>query len=216
MEDGCQRVGTGGIVVNTRYADVIREHLARAFERGAERLARAVGASSDRGGLAFPAFGEACRVRPGGVEIGGRTETGPRGVVVSLYLRHAAEEETVEAPFRAYREWPDSGPYVAAFAKNAELPLVARVDRIEAERQRVLEAFAGRVPEAMPGDFSLLLAPLPKVRLCYVFYRSDEEFPASATCLFSANANRFLPVDGLADLAEYTSRRILDLIEPGG
>ena len=40
----------------------------------------------------------------------------------------------------------------------------------------------------------------------------DEDFPASVTCLYSANAHRFMPTDALADLGEYTSRRILELI----
>ena len=40
----------------------------------------------------------------------------------------------------------------------------------------------------------------------------DEEFPASVTCLFSANALSFMPLDGLADVAEYTSKEIIRLI----
>jgi hypothetical protein len=32
------------------------------------------------------------------------------------------------------------------------------------------------------------------------------------TCLFSTNANRFMPMDGLADVGEYTSRTILEMV----
>jgi hypothetical protein len=53
---------------------------------------------------------------------------------------------------------------------------------------------------------------LPKVALCYIFYLPDEEFPASVTCLFSQNALSFMPLDGLADVAEYTSKVIIQLI----
>ena len=42
--------------------------------------------------------------------------------------------------------------------------------------------------------------------------KSDEEFPASVTCLFSANALSFIPLDGLADVAEYTSNKIIQAI----
>jgi hypothetical protein len=49
--------------------------------------------------------------------------------------------------------------------------------------------------------------------LCYIFYRADEEFPASVTCLFSNNAPDFMPIDGLADVGEYTSKKILALID---
>jgi hypothetical protein len=47
----------------------------------------------------------------------------------------------------------------------------------------------------------------------FIFYEADDDFPASVTCLFSNNANQFLPVDGLADVGEYTSRNILNLID---
>ena len=58
---------------------------------------------------------------------------------------------------------------------------------------------------------SLLLYPLPKIALCYVFYMPDDDFPASATCLFSSNAGDFMPLDGLADMAEYTSKKMIEL-----
>ena len=64
----------------------------------------------------------------------------------------------------------------------------------------------------MSGDFSFVLLPLPKISLCYSFYLPDDEFPASATCLFSANALSFMPLDGLADVAEYTSRKIIEYL----
>jgi len=50
--------------------------------------------------------------------------------------------------------------------------------------------------------------------LYYIFYHADEDFSASATCLFSNNALSFLPVDALADTGEYTSKRIIELISP--
>ena len=58
-----------------------------------------------------------------------------------------------------------------------------------------------------------MVRPLPKIALCYVFYEADEEFPPSVTCLYSHNAHLFMPTDGLADVGEYTSRTILDLLK---
>ena len=51
----------------------------------------------------------------------------------------------------------------------------------------------------MSGDFAFVVRPLPKIYLCYIFYEADQDFPPSVTCLYSANANRFMPMDGLAD-----------------
>jgi len=41
---------------------------------------------------------------------------------------------------------------------------------------------------------------------------ADEEFPASVTCLFAANAELFMPVDGLADVGEITAKKIIDVL----
>jgi len=64
------------------------------------------------------------------------------------------------------------------------------------------EGEACRQALRLNGDFSLVLFPLPKIALYYIFYLPDDEFSASATCLFSANAVSFLPVDGLAGFVE--------------
>jgi len=57
-----------------------------------------------------------------------------------------------------------------------------------------------------------MVYPLPKIALCYIFYEADEDFPASVTCLYSNNASSFLPIDALADVGEYTSKKILTVI----
>jgi hypothetical protein len=67
-------------------------------------------------------------------------------------------------------------------------------------------------PSSVSGDFAFVVRPLPKISLCYIFYEADEDFPASVTCLFSNNANTFMPMDGLADVGEYTSKRIRELL----
>ena len=78
----------------------------------------------------------------------------------------------------------------------------------------VLGVFSGQMgPEGVAGDFSFVLYPLPKIALCYILYLPDEEFPASVTCLFSRNALSFMPLDGLADVAEYTSKAIIQLLK---
>jgi hypothetical protein len=93
--------------------------------------------------------------------------------------------------------------------KNLEEWLPAR----RSGRSYEFQAFHGKkgVP-GTAGDFSFLLFPFPKIALGYIFYLPDEDFPPSVTCLYSANAQRFMPLDGLADVAEYTSRKIIELI----
>ena len=159
----------------------------------------------------FSAFGEPCRIGPEEVTLSGIPERGPRGLVISLYCLHAKPDPVVLEPFKSFKEFPDSAPYQGAFTANSERPLVPRVPWVKATLDKIAGAFNGKenVTDAA-GDFSVLLFPLPKIALCYVFYLPDEEFPASVKCLFSANSLLFMPLDGLADVAEYTTRKMVE------
>jgi hypothetical protein len=199
----------------TNYESLIRDNLAAALAQGPEALAERLPGNPDgRGGVAFRAFGADCRVTPDGLLLGDRPETGPRGVVLSLYAAGVGLEDPVLSPMISFRDLPGSMPYQGAFVANTERPLVPRVPEIQRARERILHLLGGLEarPEDTPGDFSLLLDPLPKVSLLYIFYLPDEEFPASVTCLLSHNASRFMPLDGLADTAEQTTRMLLELI----
>ena len=108
---------------------------------------------------------------------------------------------------------PDSMPYVGAFASHSERVLLEEIDEIEKHANRIAQQLSGsQGSDNDPGDFSLILYPLPKIALNYIFYRADDDFPASVTCLFSNNAPTFLPTDALADTGEYTSKIILDIL----
>ena len=108
---------------------------------------------------------------------------------------------------------PDSMPYVGAFAAHAERVLFDQIDGIEQHADRIAQRLEGaQGSDNDAGDFSLIIYPLPKIALNYIFYRADDDFPASVTCLFSNNAATFLPTDALADTAEYTSKKILDML----
>jgi hypothetical protein len=116
-------------------------------------------------------------------------------------------------PFKAFKDLPGSMPYQGAFTVNSESVLVPHVLKLKEKGEILLQSFPGEVrPADAAGDFSVLLYPLPKIALLLIFYLPDEEFPASASCLFSCNALSFMPLDGLADVAEYTAKALIDLV----
>ncbi|MFZ0726533.1 MAG: DUF3786 domain-containing protein [Desulfobacterales bacterium] len=118
-----------------------------------------------------------------------------------------------QPPLKAFKELPDSMPYSGAFTTHAENPLIPHVAAIESAQPLIVSALGGEPPPRQAsGDFGFLVRPLPKISLVYIFYRADDDFPASVTCLFSNNAADFLPTDGLADVGEYTSKKILALL----
>lgn len=193
----------------SNYAAIVKQNLQELFENRTADLASLLPATAVDDGFEFPAFGYRCRIAPGGILLDGRPEAGVLGVLISLYARHASEGSIQVEPLQSFKDFPGSMPYAGAFTTHTEIPLIARLQDIEASGARILAALDGAPYEA--GDFAYLLRPLPKVALVYVFYRPDEEFPASVTCLFSCNARNFLPLDALADTGEYTSRRMLEL-----
>ncbi len=161
----------------------------------------------------FEAFGESCQIGPQGIKLGDTTETGPKGVIISLYALQAALDSCELTPFKAFREMPDSMPYVGAFAAHAERVLIDQIDGIESHADRIAQQLKGsKGSDNDAGDFSLIVYPLPKIALNYIFYRADDDFPVSVTCLFSNNAATFLPTDALADTGEYTSKKILEIL----
>ncbi len=195
------------------YARIVRDNLARLDWVNPERIAVRLPARPVADGLSFRAFGRDCLLSERGILLDGRPEQGPVGILISLYAIHCAPEPPAAAPFKAFKELPGSLPYVGAFANRAEAVLTAYIDRLISSLDVVKKTLDGADPPAdLPGDASVVLWPLPKIALCYLLYRSDADFPAAATCLFGANVEHFLPTDALADVGEYTSRRLVELI----
>ncbi len=199
--------------MSTNYEKIIQQNLGRLFAADLEERAAAMGAAAEGRQLTFKAFGRRCRMTPEGIRLAGERQSGPLGIILSLYALYADAEAFRLEPLKAFKEVPDSTPYVGAFASHTEQILVPKVDRIMAGREKIIQRLDGRgAPAGVGGDAAMVVFALPKIALCYIFYAADEEFPPSATCLYSNNAHLHMPVDGLADVGEYTSRAILELV----
>ncbi len=200
--------------MSSNYSTIIESNLKQIFAKTPTHLEAALPSCQENDGYGFQAFGESCRIASDGIFLNDQKETGPLGIVISLYGLHASPEPIRIEPLRAYKEFPDSMPYAGAFRTHTEMLLVPHVAAVEQNLDLILSIITSeRSSNAPSGDFTFLCYPLPKVALCYIFYRADEEFPASATCLYSSNANKFLPIDALADVGEYTSRKIIDIVK---
>lgn len=195
------------------YAIIVKQNIEKLYMEFPDDLAGRLSAERKGDQFSFPAFGEPCVVSPKGIFLGGKVQSGVKGILLSLYSLHAALDQPVIRPFKAYKEFPDTAPYAGAFATHTENILVPKVAVIHRKKEMISETFdGGKTAVEKGGDFSLLLYPLPKIALHYIFYLEDEDFPPSVTCLYSNNAYRFMPADGLADVGEYTSRKILDIV----
>lgn len=161
----------------------------------------------------FSAFGEKCVIDPKGIILGEEEYASVLGLIVSVYALIANSENCVLSPLKSFKEFPDSASHASASAMPSSKFLRPHVAKIKKAQQRIVKTFSGgKGPSEAGGDFSFILYPLPKIALCYIFYEADDDFPASVRCLYSNNANQFMPVSGLADVSEYTSRQILKFI----
>ena len=196
------------------YEKIVRQNLNALYRNLAQDLAERINARQQGTRFEFNAFGDPCVIQPDHLTLSNKLQTGVLGILISLYALHAKPEKCVLEPFKAFKDFPDSMPYTGAFAAHTQQILSTHVDRIEKHQSRIRAKLDGiNAPEEMGGDYSFVVFPLPKIALCYIFYRSDEDFPASTTCLFSNNAHLFSPLDALADIGEYTSKTILNLLD---
>lgn len=197
--------------MRSNYENLIGENLGQIY-RTSEDLEMRLPALRRGRQFLFRAFGEECCLDPQGVTFSENPDTGPRALLATLYALHVRREPLRLEPYKAFKDLPNTMPYHGAFAANSERILVPYVPRIEKQKEHIRRTFEGSGdPKGFSGDLTLLLYPLPKIALLYIIYLADDEFPASVTCLFSANAPSFLPVDGLADVAEYTAKGIIRL-----
>jgi hypothetical protein len=199
------------------YADIVRDNLDRLYNNLPRDLAINLPGDQDGNRFVFNAFGERCVIEPKRINLGGKEHSSVFGILISLYALNACSDICILSPFKSFKEFPDSMPYVGAFKTHTEKVLVPYIAQIKESVPRITESLeGGKAPSGTGGDFSFIVYPLPKVALCYIFYEADDDFPASVTCLYSNNANQFMPVDGLADVGEYTSKKIINLVEMKG
>lgn len=199
--------------MSSALREIQREYLKKAWSRTIRELEESLPGRYEGEAFHFRAFGGVCEIRREEILLDGVPLDGPEGVLIALYASQASKEPVQLHPLKAFRQFKGGMNYQAAFAQNAERFLIPHVPSIQKRQEELILHFDGHLnPEVKRYDFSFTLYPLPKVPLCYFFNLEDEEFPATVTCLFSANADRFLPVEGLADTAEYTAKRIVGLL----
>jgi hypothetical protein len=200
-------------MMSNNYAKIVEGNLKKLYENLTSDLAAVLPAKQNGDSFLFEAFGDRCEIRSDGIFLGEVQQTGVIGILISLYALNAGLETCLVEPLKAFKDLPNSMPYAGAFVTHTQQILLPHVEKIQISADRIIETLKGcKAPSNVGGDFSFMVYPLPKIVLCYIFYEADEDFPASVTCLYSNNAISFLPIDALADVGEYTSKKILTVI----
>ncbi len=196
------------------YSNIVQDNLRRLYGNLPIDLSTNLPAKKVGEQFHFVAFGEKCVIDPDRIILGEEEHFAVFDLIISVYALTANSEKCVLFPLKAFKEFPDSMSHVAASAMPTSKLLSPHVAKIKNEMYHIIRKFnGGKGPNDAGGDFSFIVYPLPKIALCYIFYEADDDFPASVSCLYSNNANQFMPVGGLADVGEYTSKQILRIID---
>lgn len=199
--------------MSQNFLPIQKEYLQKAWGRSIRELEESLPARYENSCLFFQAFGEPCETHPQEIILGGEPLRSAEGILIAMYASFVTNEPVQLKPLKSFKQFPGGMGYQGAFAMNAEKVLYPQVEAIRKRQEELTARFSGYLNRDAPRcDFSFTLYPLPRIALYYIFNLPDEEFPARVTCLFASNADHFLPVAGLADVAEYTARKIIQLI----
>ncbi len=197
------------------YERVFSELLPELAELDLDRAAAELDGRRDGDGVWIGMLGRDYHVGPGGVfdAEDGVPDITIRIVLVWYLLRRGAGAPAGE--FVAYREFKDAAFFSAFFQTEVEGRL-ARLFGDDAaglkEAGRRLGGREGR--DEFSGNAVIELTALPKIPVLVILYESDEDFPASASILFDANAEAFLDHECLAVLGQIVVDRLIE--EAGG
>lgn len=100
----------------------------------------------------------------------------------------------------SFQEVPEGKFYLDAFHRRAKNPMLRSFgDRPELLVKLAEEAF-GATPLDQ-GDVSVVISPLPLVRLALIIWRGDDEFPPDGNILFDRNILKLLSAEDMAWLS---------------
>lgn len=200
--------------MESNYAKIVKENLEKLYSNLPNDIETTLPAKRNSDIFKLHAFGGMCRIQPDGIFIDEQRQDEAVGILISLYALHATNEACRLEPLKAFKEFPDSMPYIGAFTSHTEKILLPHVNKIKASVRTIMDRLDGQQsPPSITGDFSFVVYPLPKIALCYISYDADDDFPPSVICLFSNNALAFIPIAALADVGEYTSKTIFNLLK---
>lgn len=175
-----------------------------------EDIIKKIGGEFDLNNLYLPFFGERCRIIRKTGEITGKGERKipvTERLTIMHHLRYCqsfAEEGSKMVPFREIKE---AAVFERAYEKSALEPL--KKNFAGRPGQLLKAGFRlGGVQEKY-GDVSVTLHAFPKIRLTYIFWDGDDEFPPSANILFQNTIIQWTHPESVPTLAQIGTEKLI-------
>lgn len=126
-------------------------------------------------------------------------------ILLLHYLLNASGKPLGNEP-AAYKDIPGGDKYFSVFKKRVEMPILnAYVDNPEGFESACI-ALGGE--RAGMGDIAFKFQALPRVPITYIYWKGDEEFPASIQVLFDTSVKDYLPLEDIVFLSEMLSWKL--------
>ncbi len=127
--------------------------------------------------------------------------------LVILHYLIATPGTTCSDQLVSFKELPGGLVYYPTFYKRALAPIVKRFGPSPAELCAVAATYFDGKPISL-GDAATIIQALPRVRLTWVLWRGDEDFPAEPTLLFDSTINDYLPLEDIVVLCQSVAMRL--------
>jgi hypothetical protein len=128
--------------------------------------------------------------------------------ILLLHYLIRADGYPLTGKWVAYKDIPGGLLYAGVFARRVTEPLQRRFGRF-APSFRETGIRSGGEPVEI-GDASFILHAFPCVRLQYVLWEGDEEFPSSVQLLFDASVDHYLTLEDMVVLGQVMTGRLIN------
>ena len=125
-------------IMGNNYAKIIQDNLKRLYGNFRKIWQRLYPPNRMEIPVLFDAFGKKCEIRPDGIFLKEKRQTGVIGILISLYALHARPEKSMLEPLKAFKDFPNSMPYDGAFVTHTQQILDASCWKESKKSENVL------------------------------------------------------------------------------
>lgn len=116
--------------------------------------------------------------------------------ILFLHYLATADGTPLTGEWITFKELPGGQIYVEPYQGRNIKPLLKYFGQNPGQFQEIALTLGGKVETF--GDISVVLHPFPRVPVGFVFWKGDDEFPASATIIYDSSASHYLPTEDYA------------------
>ncbi|MDD5448353.1 MAG: DUF3786 domain-containing protein [Actinomycetota bacterium] len=181
--------------------------------RNPKEVARLAGATWDeegegRGKILLPVLNDIFRITYPDIAISAPKEldTFTLKLLAAIYLSKT-DGTSPSGIWKSFRELPGGRSYEVVLKRCVEDPLQKKFGSDLTTFEKRAKKLGGKREEL--GDSSFSFALFPKVKIAFVLWRGDEEFPSRFMLLFDESANRHLGTFDLRMGAEEIGKKLM-------